>query len=76
MKLEIMARKYGWNSETKLAKLVKTLVDKTLTCYSNLPDMVRKNCNMAQKKFNVQFEPKELACTARNKLKALEIRKD
>ena len=57
VKLMHMARKYNWDDDTKLAKLVEALDDKALTFFSNLPPETQGNFEIVRKKMNNRFIP-------------------
>ena len=71
VKLALMAQKYQWDDETKLAKLVEALEDKALTFFSSLGEDVRNNYAIVRKKMNSRFEPREPPNTVRKQLQAL-----
>ena len=55
VKLSLMAQKYQWDDETKLAKLVKALEDKALTFFSSLREDVHTNYVLVRKKNEESF---------------------
>ena len=71
VKLSLMAQKYQWDEETKLAKLVEALEDKALTFFSSLSEEVRNNYTLVRKKMNSRFEPQEPPNTVRKQLQTL-----
>ena len=71
VKLMQLAKRYQWDDDTKLAKLVEALEDKALTFFSNLPSNVQGNFEVVRKKMNNRFLPQELAITARKHLQTI-----
>ena len=67
-----MARKYDWDDDTKLAKLVEALDDKALTFFSNLPPEVQGNFEIVKKKMNNRFIPREPSTTVRKQLQTIQ----
>ena len=72
VKLMHMARKYDWDDDTKLAKLVEALDDKALTFFSNLPPEAQGNFQVVRKKMNNRFIPLEPATTVRKQLQTIQ----
>ena len=72
VKLMHMARKYDWDDDTKLAKLVEALDDKALTFFSNLPPEVQGNFEIVKKKMNNRFIPREPSTTVRKQLQTIQ----
>ena len=71
VKLLHLARKYQWDDDTKLAKLVEALEDKALTFFSNQPLNVQVNFELVRKKMNNRFMPQEPAITVRKQLQTI-----
>ena len=71
VKLLHLAKRYQWDDDTKLAKLVEALEDKALTFFSNLPSNVQVNFELVRKKMNNQFMPQEPAITIRKQLQII-----
>ena len=65
-----MAEKYGWDSGTKLAKLVEALEDKALTFYSSLSAADMNSYRRVSLKMNDRFGPRKPPRTARSLLHA------
>ena len=72
VKLMHMARKYDWDDNTKLAKLVEALDDKALTFFSNLAPEVQGNFEVVRRKMNNRFIPREPATTVRKQLQTIQ----
>ena len=72
VKLMHMARKYNWDDDTKLAKLVEALDDKALTFFSNLPPEVQGNFEIVKKKMNNRFISREPSTTVRKQLQTIQ----
>ena len=72
VKLMLMARKYDWDDNTKLAKLVEALDDKALTFFSNLAPEVQGNFEVVRRKMNNRFIPREPATTVRKQLQTIQ----
>ena len=71
VKLLHLAKRYQWDDDTKLAKLVEALEDKALTFFSNLPSNVQVNFGLFRKKMNNRFMPQEPAITVRKQLQKI-----
>ena len=71
VKLLHLAKRYQWDDDTKLAKLVEALEDKALTFFSNLPSNVQVNFGLVRKKMNNRFMPQEPAITVRKQLQTI-----
>ena len=71
VKLLHLAKRYQWDDDTKLAKLVEALEDKALTFFSNLPFNVQVNFELVRKKMNNWFMPQEPAITVRKQLQTI-----
>ena len=71
VKLLHLAKRYQWDDDTKLAKLVEALEDKALTFFSNLPSNVQVNFELVRKKMNNRFLPQEPAITIRKQLQTI-----
>ena len=71
VKLLHLARRYQWDDDTKLAKLVEVLEDKALTFFSNQPPNVQVNFELVRKKMNNRFMPQEPAITVRKQLQTI-----
>ena len=70
VKLYHLAKRYQWDDDTKLAKLVEALENK-LTFFSNLPSNVQVNFELVRKKMNNRFMPQEPAITIRKQLQTI-----
>ena len=66
-----MAKRYQWDDDMKLAKLVEAFEDKALTFFSNLPSNVQTNFELVRKKMNNRFLPQEPAITIRKQLQTI-----
>ena len=71
VKLLHLAKRYQWDDDMKLAKLVEALEDKALTFFSNLPSNVQVNFELVRKKMNNRFMPQEPAITIRKQLQTI-----
>ena len=71
VKLLHLAKRYQWDDDMKLAKLVEALEDKALTFFSNLPSSVQVNFELVRKKMNNRFMPQEPAITVRKQLQTI-----
>ena len=71
VKLMHLAKRYQWDDDTKLAKLVEALEDKALTFFSNLPSNVQVTFGLVRKKMNNRFMPQEPAITVRKQLQTI-----
>ena len=71
VKLLHLAKRYQWDDDTKLAKLVEALEDKALIFFSNLPSNVQVNFGLVRKKMNNRFMPQEPAITVRKQLQTI-----
>ena len=71
VKLLHLAKRYQWDDDMKLAKLVEALEDKALTFFSNLPSNVQVNFELVRKKMNNRFLPQEPAITIRKQLQTI-----
>ena len=71
VKLLHLAKRYQWDDDTKLAKLVEALEDKALTFFSNLPSNIQVNFELVRKKMNNRFMPQEPAITVRKQLQTI-----
>ena len=71
VKLLHLAKRYQWDNDTKLAKLVEALEDKALTFFSNLPSNIQVNFGLVRKKMNNRFMPQEPAITVRKQLQTI-----
>ena len=65
VKLLHLAKRYQWDADTKLAKLVEALEDKALTFFSNLPSNVQVNFELVRKKMNNRFMPQDTDNTSK-----------
>ena len=72
VKLLHLAKRYLWDDDTKLAKLVEALEDKALTFFSNLRSNVQVNFELVRKKMNNRFMPQEPAITVRKQLQTIQ----
>ena len=68
----LMARKYDWDDNTKLAKLVEALDDKALTFFRNLAPKVQGNFEVVRRKMNNRFIPQEPATTVQKQLQTVQ----
>ena len=57
VKLLHLAKRYQWDDDMKLAKMVEALEDKALIFFSNLPSNVQVNFELVRKKMNNRFMP-------------------
>ena len=71
VKLLHLAKRYQWDDDMKLAKMVEALEDKALTFFSNLPSNVQVNFELVRKKMNNWFMPQEPAITVRKQLQTI-----
>ena len=71
VKLLHLAKRYQWDDDTKIAKLVEALEDKALTFFSNLSSNVEVNFELVRKKMNNRFMPQEPAITIRKQLQTI-----